>query len=143
MWKVSQIICIGALAGMSVSDMIFRKVPEGMLVTAGVGALLYQCMFRTADGWLVLAGAGVGGCFLLLSKVTKEGIGYGDNWGILILGIYLGVWNLLGLLLGAFVLLLPAGMILFMTGRCKRRTSLPFYPFLTGGYILVLLTGVG
>ena len=93
--------------------------------------------------WLLFGGASIGCFFLFLSKVTREGIGYGDSWGILVLGLYMGMWNLLGVLLGALSLLLITAMVLLATGRFKRNASLPFYPFLTGGYVLVLLTGVG
>ena len=123
MWKVSQIICFGALAGMSVTDVMFRKVPRELLILGGIGAVLYQCIFRDMDIWLLLGGAGVGCVFLLLSKVTEEGIGYGDSWGILVLGLYMGMWKVLGLLAGAFTLLLPAGLLLFMTGKLKRKSN--------------------
>lgn len=143
MWKVSQIICIGAMAGMSVTDLMFRKVPEAFLILGGAAAILYQCIFRTVEVWLVLGGAGIGCFFLFMSQATREGIGYGDSWGILVLGLYMGMWNLLGVLMGALTLLLLAAMILLVTGHFKKNASLPFYPFLTGGYVLVLLTGVG
>lgn len=143
MWRVSQIICIGAMAGMSVTDVMFRKVPEAFLILGGAAAILYQCIFGTVEVWLLLGGAGIGCFFLFMSKVTREGIGYGDSWGILVLGLYMGMWNLLGVLLGALSLLLIAAMALLVTGRFKKNASLPFYPFLTGGYVLVLLTGVG
>ena len=143
MWKVSQVICIGAMAGMSVTDVMFRKVPEAFLILGGAAAILYQCIFRTAEVWLLFGGASIGCFFLFLSKVTREGIGYGDSWGILVLGLYMGMWNLLGVLLGALSLLLITAMVLLATGRFKRNAFLTFYPFLTGGYVLVLLTGVG
>lgn len=50
----------------------------------------------------------VGILFLLISKVTEEGFGYGDSLAILILGIYLGFWGLIGVLSGAFLLLVMA-----------------------------------
>lgn len=142
MWKVSQIICLGALAGMSVVDIKFRRVPGEMLILGGIGAILYQCLFHIDDIPLILGGAVVGITFLFISKVTGEGIGYGDSWAILILGLYLGVWKVLELLALSFALFIPAGIICLFAGRLRRKGTFPFYPFLTGGYIITLVTGV-
>lgn len=142
MWKVSQIICMGALAGMSVVDIRFRKVPAEILVLGGIGVIVYQFLFQTHDIYLIIGGALVGILFLFISKVTKEAVGYGDSLAILILGLYMGLWKLLELLTVTFSLFIPAGIICLLTGRLRKKASFPFYPFLTGGYLLTLAAGV-
>ena len=120
--EISRMICFGILAGMSVLDIASRKVP--------VKALL-----------ILAAGAAVGVLFIFMSKVTKEGIGYGDSLGIFVLGMYLGVWSLLEVLSGAFFLLAISAAVLLAGKRMSRKCALPFYPFLTIGYALWMIGG--
>ena len=83
----------------------------------------------------ICAGIGVGVLFLLVSKVTEEAIGYGDSVAIMILGGYLGFWKVVGVLAAAFFTSGVCSVILAFRGRVK---TMPFFPFLTLGYILML-----
>ena len=76
-----------------------------------------------------------------VSKVTKEGIGYGDSLLILIMGIYLGIWGLLEVLMTAFFILGIIGLICVVIKRKKKGLAFPFYPFLTVGYLLGVCIG--
>lgn len=60
---------------------------------------------------LSVAGGLSGILFLWISKITNEAIGYGDSLAILILGIYLGIWGLLEVLMTAFFILGIIGLI--------------------------------
>ena len=42
MWKISQMVCLGILAGMSVTDLLYRKVSGELLAAAGIGAVIFQ-----------------------------------------------------------------------------------------------------
>lgn len=79
------------------------------------------------------------GIFLLiLAKITRESIGYGDGLILLFIGLSLGFWECISIfftgLLGVF---LAALLILLFFGR-KRGLEIPFIPFLltglAGGY---------
>lgn len=143
MWESSQIICMGILVILSIADIRFRKVPSGILLLCGVAGIIYQLVQRPVDSWLAAGGVGVGILFLLLSRCTREGIGYGDSLAILVLGIYLGFWGLLEVLAGAFFLLLPVGILCLIRNRMSRKKTIPFYPFLAAGYLMsVLVKGV-
>lgn len=143
MWEVGRMMCLGALAGLSVSDIFWRKIPAEFFVMGTAGVLLYQAVCRETDPALLAGGAAVGAGFLLLSKVTGEGIGYGDSWGILVLGLYLGLWKLLEVLAGTFLLLLAASLVVLAAGRMRggAKRGIPFFPFLTGGYLMGLMMG--
>lgn len=120
-------------------DIRLRKVPVWLLYLTGTVALIYQGMFLEMELWLLLGGTGIGVFFLFVSKITEEGIGYGDSWGILILGMYLGLWELIGILLTGFFLLAVFSGVVFLRKKMPGKSTLPFYPFLTGGYLTVLL----
>lgn len=139
--EISRIICFGILAGMSVLDVAYRKVPIKALLIAAAGAVGYHALCREEEMLVLAAGAAVGVLFVFVSKVTKEGIGYGDSLGILTLGLYLGVWSLLEVLGRALFLLALSGAVLLAGKRMSRKCALPFYPFLTIGYALWMIGG--
>lgn len=83
----------------------------------------------------ICAGIGVGVLFLLASKVTEEAIGYGDSVANPDSWRYLGFWKVVGVLAAAFFTSGVYSVILAFRGRVK---TMPFFPFLTLGYILML-----
>lgn len=135
MWELDRCawgILLGILA---VFDYKKKQVPTGLLAVGGVLALGF-CIGKGV-GWQTLAGGAVGSVCLLLSKVTGEQIGYGDSIGILEMGIYLGGWNLLQVLLLSFLFLGIRGGICMARGGFKKEVRIPFYPFLWMGYSLL------
>ena len=89
---------------------------------------------------LLATGAGVGIVFLLASRVTGESFGYGDSILIMIMGGFLGFWDILSLLTAAFLLAAVFSVIMLVRKKFNRKTAFPFVPFLmiayTGGMIL-------
>lgn len=139
MWTLSQIVCLMFLIGMSVVDIRCHKVSVNVLIAGTVCAVLYQIFQMCSAGTEMLqiaGGAGIGLIFLLVSKVTREGIGYGDSWGILSLGIYLGFMKLIEVLAGALFLLVIISIVMLSVKRMSRKFTLAFYPFLTAGYVM-------
>lgn len=100
---ISQIIGLGILGVASIMDIKCREIPTGLLVIMNVGAIIYQCLWHREAVLLAVGGAAVGMVFLIVSRVTKESVGYGDSLGILALGIYAGLWNILEILAEAFL----------------------------------------
>lgn len=139
MWKISQMICMGILVSLSIVDIHFRKIPVDILILANLAVVVYQLAIGKADIWLVAGGAGLGVLFLVFSRVTRESMGYGDSWAILILGIYLGIWDLIEVLAVSFFTLTIVSVICMVRKRRYRRSVIPFYPFLTVGYLFSLL----
>ena len=141
MWTLSQIIGMGMLSVLSIVDIQFRKVPVEILAAANLAVLVYQIMFQKEDLWLVLGGVAVGFVFLGISWVSRQKMGYGDSWAILILGIFLGLWGVLEVLAAAFLLLTLVSVVLLARKRMSRRLSVPFYPFLAAGYLISVWGG--
>ena len=57
---------------------------------------------------------------------------------ITLLGLFLGVWKLLVLLLTAFILAALAGGIGMVWKKWDGKKRLPFFPFLLAGYLGVM-----
>lgn len=133
-WSV--FILLG-LAG--VIDWKKREVPIWLLTTMSVVILLFAIFCEDVDIWYRLAGALLGAVFFVISKFTKEAVGYGDSWLILILGIHMGILVALQVLFAAS--LMAAIFAIFYLWKCrwKRSATLPFVPFLAIAYAGVVL----
>lgn len=136
MWQLSRAAGACILLVLSWIDIRIHQVPEKVLIGSNAAAVLYHLAVRQMNIWVIAGGAGVGLLFFLFSKATREGIGYGDSWTILILGIYVGVWKLLEVLCAAFVMLGIYSAIILCRKKMSRSAALPFLPFLTAGYVL-------
>lgn len=118
-WRTKQISCL-SLFVMSILVLVLRIV----LVEDSI--------------WSTLGGVAVGVAFFLISKCSRESVGYGDCWLILLLGIFLGGRTLMEVVLVATLL-----ASLFSIGFCiirgwKKKYTIPFAPFLALGYIGVV-----
>lgn len=141
MMEVSRMVCACYLLILGAMDWKSYRLPVWMLVMGGGLALGYQLSWKELPVVLVLAGGVVGLFFLVISKMTREAFGYGDSILICILGIYLGLWNILLLLaLSFFMTALTAAGVLIKK-KFRKKEVLPFVPFLGCGYLLLLLTG--
>jgi len=143
------------LGVLSFWDIRFRRIPAASLM-AGIAAaavlqilgnlqllpdkILYGSGIFCCDMWqLSFGGAAVGLLFLLVSKITKESLGYGDSLLILSMGIYMGLWNLLDLLCIAFFLAAVFAIILLGIKKMRKKSAFAFMPFIEVAYLVVLL----
>ena len=143
--RMVDIVVLLILTGLSVSDIRNKKVSRKVLTLWGILTVIWKIVdFYQIRVFLEkmeqtnvddLAGIGVGVLSLLVSKVTEEAIGYGDSVAIMILGGYLGFWKVVGVLAAAIFTSGVCSVILSLRGRVK---TMPFFPFLTLGYILML-----
>ena len=145
--RIVGIVVLLILTWLSVSDIRNKKVSRKVLTLWGILTVIWKIvdfyqnrvflekMEQTNDLVGICAGIGVGVLFLLVSKMTEEAIGYGDSVAIMILGGYLGFWKVVGVLATAFFISGVCSVILAFRGRVK---TMPFFPFLTLGYILML-----
>lgn len=138
---LSTVSCIGYLCYLSALDIKSRRLPDRLLAAGAVVALLQVFLGISPSIILSLAGAAVGAAFLGISKMTGEALGYGDSIIILILGVSLGLWNLLALLMLAFLMAAGCSTVLLALFNFQRKTTLPFIPFLVASYVLVLVFG--
>lgn len=133
-----EIVCFIFLVTASVKDMKTRKISILFLAAAALASLGYQLCESTMDWRMVFGGAAVGGVFLLISKVTREGFGYGDSIGIGILGVFLGFLRVLTVISITFFLILCISIPILWRKKMSKKYALPFYPFLTAGYLCLL-----
>lgn len=146
MWWVNRIMMLGVLVLLSHSDIRTHKISTTVLAAGGaVSVWNFSCQLYAGevDVWVVAAGIAVGSVFLLVSRVTEQGMGYGDSITILILGAFLGLWRLLEVLCVSFLAVGICSVVLLSVKRMSRKCTIPFLPFLTGGYMVVVIGGAG
>lgn len=74
---------------------------------------------------------------LLLGKISREAVGYGDGSIVLVMGLYLSFWEILGILAVASILAALWATGLLFSGKAGR--TIPFVPFLLAGFLGELL----
>ena len=139
-WLICRVVFAGYLGVLTVMDIRNKRLNLLFLLS---GFLLMAAGFfckREIHPLLLATGAGVGLVFLLASRVTGESFGYGDSILIMIMGGFLGFWDILSLLTAAFLLAAVFSVIMLVQKKFNRKTAFPFVPFLmiayTGGMIL-------
>ena len=96
---------------------------------------------RNIHVMLLAAGTGVGIVFMVVSRVTEEAFGYGDSILILIMGGFIGFWNILSLLVAAFSMAALFSIFMLLRKKFHRKSAFPFVPFLTAAYIGGMIIG--
>lgn len=115
-----------------------RRIPVLLLIFMNVVAVFFHCFSPKVSLVSVGAGVMIGILFLGISKWTKEAVGYGDSWLMLILGIYLGGLKVLELLLLASLLSGVVSLFGLCVLKWKRNNTLPFVPFMLVSYLGVM-----
>lgn len=135
MCKIADWIVFILLAACGICDWKKKTIPVILLIMLSVTVAVFAIFCDAVSIRLRVSGAFLGLLFLLISKCTKEAIGYGDSWLILLLGIHMGSLRAAEVLFAASLL---AGIAsLFFLWKCgwKKNTTLPFVPFLSISYL--------
>lgn len=128
-----------AAAALTVIDIEQRRLPDRLVLPAAGGGLVVLGTASLADGeggryvGALLAAVVVGAVLSGLWWADPSGLGFGDVKAAAMVGLYLGYagWGpLLAGLLGAFVLVAGAALVMLAAGRARRGSALPFGPAL-------------
>lgn len=119
-------------------DVREKRLPTVFLLLFGAVGVIVSLISKSLEWPEVLIGIAIGGLFLVLSKITREQIAYGDGVLIAALGAWIGgaVLSgavLIGLLSGGIF-----GVALILIRRKSRKYRLPFAPFLAFGAAVML-----
>ena len=135
MYELADWIVLILLAGCAICDWRKKEIPLYLLIVMSVNVLLLSfCVGGPSVGSRV-GGALIGILLFLVGRFTREAIGYGDSWIILLLGVYLGSMRVLELLLGASLLAALFSLFFLWKKHWKKKASIPFVPFLLVMYV--------
>ena len=133
---VIYILMLFAMLALSVQDIKRKEISAklliiGMIISV-IGALI-GVLIENMSLYDIALSLLPGALLLLLSFVTRQQIGYGDGLVALILGPALGIEILIIGLLIAFFGSGVFSMILVFVKKAKRKSRIPFVPFITLG----------
>lgn len=129
---IKELLVLGFLSVNAFSDVVKQQI------------LLWTIPICVIPGYWLLADqlslvavvALLPGCLLLvIGKFTQEAIGYGDGLIVLILGIYLGIWETCEVVLLALFLSAVWGGILMMGKKKGLQQEFPWVPWLLIAYV--------
>ncbi len=115
-----------------------KELPLWLLIGMSVCIAIFAACCKDTSIWYRLAGSALGILFFLISKATKEAVGYGDSWLILLLGVHLGISGALQVLFAASLLAACFALFYLWIRKWKRNATLPFVPFLAIAYLGVM-----
>lgn len=117
LWVLCHLLYLAA------EDIREQRISMTVILELGLTGMLHAA--ATGDMPSILPGCLV----LLIGYLSREGIGYGDGWLMLALGMWTDTGELLRLFFG--------GVILgFLYAFCLRKREIPLVPFLTAAYII-------
>lgn len=128
------------LAVCAVFDGLQKKIP---LAAVWLGILTALCLraggFMGEVSLLSVAFSMVpGAVFFLLGFVTREKVGYGDGWVLLMIGLFLDLPRCFLILLAALLIESATALILLVLRKIQRDREIPFCPFLLLGMGVLL-----
>ncbi len=133
MWV--EILLFLFLSVCAVFDGLRRQIP---LAVVWLGMLTAACL--RANG--IMGEVGVtaallslipGTGFFLLSFLTREKVGYGDGWVLLMIGLFSGFFQCFLILLIGLLLESMVAVVLLTLKKIQRDKEIPFSPFLLLG----------
>jgi len=135
MCKIADWFVFFLMVACSYSDAKKKTIPIYLLIILSVVVVCVAMLCNTVSMQMRVTGALLGLLFLFVSKCSKEAIGYGDSWLILLLGIQVGCLRAIGVLFLASLLASAISLFFLWRHRWKRSMTLPFVPFLTIAYL--------
>ena len=143
MSEVLELIGRGSLLiGLSVCAWIDWKRQQVYLIVPGVvsvAGLILHLLSQAQPVMELMAGAGLGVLLLLVAWITRESIGAGDAVVFMMTGCYLGFWNNLCLMIGAFSFAGVAALFLLIMKKKTRKERIPMIPYVLVSYVVMLL----
>ena len=141
-WLLCQLLFGLYMIVLTVMDIKWKKLSLVVLISGFIIVVAGFLCGRDIHVILLAAGAGVGIVLLVISRVTEESFGYGDSILIVIMGGFLGFWNILSLLVMAFSMSALFSIFMLIKKKFHRKSAFPFVPFLTAAYIGGIFIGI-
>lgn len=131
---IRQLLLLLFLGVNAIYDILFRNIVLGTIpVFLIIGIVL--CIFGEEKNVMVFLAFLPGALLLLTGRFTKEAIGYGDGLVVLVLGIYLGIWETCEVVLGALGISGLYSTVLLAGKKKGLHQEFPWIPCLLIAYV--------
>lgn len=117
-------------------DVRRREIPISVIVVGGILGIAMN-LWQIVGGNLSISEASASllpGIFvLLIGLVTREKVGYGDGFLLLVIGLFTGFCHCFLVLCISLLLISFFALILLCMRKAEQNSRLPFVPFLAAG----------
>lgn len=127
------------LVVMAYRDWRTKQISCLSLVLMAILVLVLRMLFVEDTIWSTLGGVAVGIAFFFISKYSRESVGYGDSWLILLLGVFVGGKMIMEVIFTASFLAALFSIGYGLVRGWNRKNTIPFIPFLAAAYVGVVL----
>lgn len=103
----------------------------------GLGAIGYQLFCKKQQILFLGSSLSIGIILLVIAKISRQSIGYGDGIVFLVLGMWIGIWNSIVLLLFALIGSSIVSLFLILVMKKKKTYKIAFIPFVLAAYIML------
>lgn len=138
MCEIENVLVALLLAAVAYRDWRTKQISCLALIAMAVLIVVLRVALVEDTVWSTLGGVAVGAGFFLISKCSKESVGYGDCWLILLLGVFLGGITLIEVVLVATLLTGLFSLVFCMNRGWRKKYTVPFAPFLAVAYMGVV-----
>ncbi len=124
----------------AVIDGLKREIPIVIVWIGIIVAVILRLCGTIGDGSAVMAALSVipGVMLWMISFVTREKVGYGDGWMLIMIGLFAGMWRCFLILLIGLISESLIVLVLLAVQRISHDRKIPFAPFLLFGMGVVL-----
>lgn len=123
--------------GLAIFDWKYHRLPK-LLLAVLTGLAVIARVVSNISFPILISGMIPGVLFLILGCMTREGVGYGDGWMILILGLVFGLWKTVCICMIALFGMACAAIIGMSLLHWDKKKRLAFVPFLAVGCLGVI-----
>lgn len=131
--EVFGLVCMFGITAFD--DIRTKQVRLIEIVIFGILGVAYNLIFKPYPISSVVGGVAVGAAVLIFSIASKEKIGKGDAYIIMVAGLFLGFMNTMLLLWLSSIYAAIIGLLLMQKYKGVLEKELPFIPFLLLGYL--------
>lgn len=135
MWDSQAVWLLGWLAIWALEDIRKRSVSLKQILLVLILGVFWQLWREEFLTWVTVGGLVSGGLFWIFARLSA-GLGEGDALIIVCLGLYMGMWESLAVVLAALFLSSAAALYLLLAKKKPSRTAIPFLPYLAAGFLL-------
>ena len=133
------IILLVFLALCALWDGFKKEIPLAVVWIGIAAAVIMHAAGIIGETWLSI-GISVlpAAVFWMLSFITREKVGYGDGWVLLMIGLYVGFMECVLILMAGLIMESVFMLVLLVLGKIHKDGEVAFVPFLLLGLGAVL-----
>ncbi len=136
---VGNFIMIGMLTVLMIQDIRTKRVSIWAIALFFISVAVAVIVRGQQADLYPVAGGLIGSVIIGVSIITKQSVGLADGLVITGLGVYMGLWKIIGLLMLALLFAALVAMVALLLKKADKNTKIPFIPFVQVAFVVMIL----